>query len=104
MIPRLRTIAVLMLLAGLSLGVFAARALRALGPGDLLLTFSDGLTESQDPDSEEFGEERLAETVRGCRDGNVQAIWQRIEEAVRDFVGEAPPFDDLTVTLVKRLR
>lgn len=35
MIPRLRTVAFLMLLAGLSLGVFAARALRAFGPGDL---------------------------------------------------------------------
>jgi hypothetical protein len=35
MTPRLRTIAILMLLAGLSLGVFASRALRAWGPSDL---------------------------------------------------------------------
>jgi len=35
MIPRLRTIALLMLLAGLALGIFTSRALRALGPDDL---------------------------------------------------------------------
>ncbi len=36
MTPSLRTVSILMLLAGIALGVFTARALRAMGPGDLL--------------------------------------------------------------------
>ena len=42
MVPRLRTVAILLVLAGLALGVFTSRALRALRPGDLLPSTPSG--------------------------------------------------------------
>jgi sigma-B regulation protein RsbU (phosphoserine phosphatase) len=72
------------------------------GPGDLLVTFSDGVTESQNAASEEFGEERLTEAILPVLDQRVERIWQAIDVALKQFVGDTDPFDDLTLTLIKR--
>jgi serine phosphatase RsbU (regulator of sigma subunit) len=73
-----------------------------LQPGDLIVAYSDGVTESVDPDDEEFGEERLIETVMGCRGLPVEEIRSGIDTAVEGFAGEAEPFDDYTLLLVRR--
>ena len=73
-----------------------------LAPGDLLLLYTDGVTEAQGPDGEEFGEERLSELVRGSGQVSAADIAQRIRDDVDAFTHGADPFDDFTVCVVRR--
>ena len=71
-------------------------------PGDLIVAYSDGVTESQNRSDEEFGERKLIEAVRECLDRPVEAIQQHIDSVVDSFVDGAPQFDDYTLVLVRR--
>jgi len=71
-------------------------------PGDLLVLFSDGITESQNAAGEEFGEERLIEVMRASAAGSAEEVRDQVESAVDAFVGQAPQFDDVTLTVLKR--
>jgi serine phosphatase RsbU (regulator of sigma subunit) len=51
---------------------------------------------------EQFGEERLWHLLFGLRGCHAQAVIERVIEAVRSFVGEAPQWDDMTVVVVRR--
>jgi sigma-B regulation protein RsbU (phosphoserine phosphatase) len=75
-----------------------------LGPGDAVLLFSDGVTEAVRPDAdEEFGEERLAQVLAGLRDQTAESIITSINQKVEDFTSGAPPADDITLVVAKRL-
>lgn len=70
-----------------------------LGPGDLLLVHSDGVTEAR-VGPELFGEQRLAEAVSGCAGCTALETAQRVIEAVESFAtGERS--DDLTVLALR---
>jgi phosphoserine phosphatase RsbU/P len=73
-----------------------------LDPGDVLLIYSDGASESLDEKGEEFGEARLIEIVQRNRTRTAAGIRDRIEEALTRFVGKAKAVDDLTLVIVKR--
>ena len=73
-----------------------------LAPGDVLLLFTDGVTEAPGPDGEEFGEERLGEIVRGSGQASASDITQRIRDGVDAFTDGADPFDDFTVCVIRR--
>jgi sigma-B regulation protein RsbU (phosphoserine phosphatase) len=69
---------------GLALGMVSSCAYEeaevAIGPGDLLFVYSDGVTEAMDADREEFGEARLAAVLEGCRDApasTLSNVWPR---------------------------
>jgi len=89
---------------GKPLGLFgnwdcAMREFR-LEAGDLLLLYTDGVTESFNEAEEEFGEERLIEAARACRDVAPAAMVEEIADAVRRFsVGEQ--FDDITLIVAR---
>jgi serine phosphatase RsbU (regulator of sigma subunit) len=73
-----------------------------LQAGDLLLFYTDGLTEAQDLDYAEFGPERLAETVKvAARRPDLADIRDIIVQSIENFVGDAPPNDDRTFVLVR---
>jgi serine phosphatase RsbU (regulator of sigma subunit) len=85
-----------------------------LHPGDTLVCYTDGVTESFSPDGEIYGEERLQVTLRaevdwivesgeGSGFSSAQEILEAIDESVSIFSGDAPPQDDLTLMVVKRL-
>jgi sigma-B regulation protein RsbU (phosphoserine phosphatase) len=74
----------------------------AVEPGDLLVAYSDGVTESQNEDEEEFGETRLIRAVQESRDEPIDVIKTNIDSAVDDFVDGAAQFDDYTLVLLKR--
>jgi sigma-B regulation protein RsbU (phosphoserine phosphatase) len=67
-----------------------------LGPGDLLLLYSDGITEAADEAGEEFGETRLLETLRRHRHVGAPALVAAILATVREFSG-AEQEDDITL-------
>jgi serine phosphatase RsbU (regulator of sigma subunit) len=80
---------------------FAAGA-TALGPGDLVALYTDGVTEGADATGAMWGEERLVETVRRLRERPAAEIVRRIVAEVRAFEGETGPADDITMLVVRR--
>jgi len=75
----------------------------ALEPGDVLVLFSDGVTEAVDPEDHDFGEERLAKLVASMRERPATEIVQEVHRAVHAFTQGAPPADDITVVVARRL-
>jgi len=73
-----------------------------LGPGDVVVLYTDGVTEAMDVEHRQFGEERLVATVAACADAGAQQVVDAVVAAVRSFTGNIPQSDDLTVLVVKR--
>ena len=72
-----------------------------LQPGDLLVMFTDGVTEALNADGEEFGEERLQALVREVAPLPVQQISSRLVDELQTWMKGAAQYDDLTFVLVK---
>ncbi|MCC6678388.1 MAG: PP2C family protein-serine/threonine phosphatase [Phycisphaerales bacterium] len=74
----------------------------ALEPGDLLLFYSDGITEARSPNGEFFGVTRLDHVLRALsQPASPGAAVQAIRDAVDTFSGPAPPTDDQTLLAVR---
>ncbi len=71
--------------------------------GDILMIFSDGLTEAMNLEEAEFGEEPVIEEITNHRDLPVEVLRDRILQQVNDFVGDAPQHDDLTMVIARVL-
>lgn len=74
----------------------------SMKPGDLLLVYSDGITEQKNQDAEEFGLERLMDAFLNARGNTAQDICECIITAFNEFKGEAKLGDDLTVIVLKK--
>lgn len=70
-------------------------------PGDVLLYYTDGLTDAENPAGDFFGEGRLAQTVLRYAGGSADEILAGIEETVDNFCCGQPAFDDLTMCVVR---
>ena len=72
--------------------------------GDVLVMYTDGVTEAQNGLEEEFGEQRLIELVEDeIRNGrSAEQIEQAILTQIDTFVGDAPSFDDITLLIAAR--
>jgi sigma-B regulation protein RsbU (phosphoserine phosphatase) len=75
-----------------------------LEPGDVIVLYSDGVTEAAQPDDEEFGEDRLAAVVRAHLSDDPDAIISAITGAVAEFTVGAPAADDITAVIARRAR
>ncbi len=73
-----------------------------LAPGDLVVCFTDGVTEAWNSEGQMFDLERLRAVVKASRHAGAQRVLTAIVEAVEGFVGDTPQSDDLTVVVVKR--
>ncbi len=73
-----------------------------VSPEDVLVVYSDGVTEALGPNHEQFGEERLLACVRESRARDVGAILENVLGAVSDFV-KLVPQDDVTALVVRRI-
>jgi phosphoserine phosphatase RsbU/P len=87
---------------GLMQGTSYAEDTVKFEPGDVLVIYSDGITESVDAEDEEFGEVRLIDVVKANLQRPVSGIRDRIDEALSRFVGTTPPVDDMTLMIIKR--
>jgi sigma-B regulation protein RsbU (phosphoserine phosphatase) len=70
-----------------------------IGPGDRLLMYTDGITESRNADGEEFGEDRLEELASRTLDKDAAALTQAVISAAAQF-SNGHFDDDLTVVAV----
>jgi serine phosphatase RsbU (regulator of sigma subunit) len=72
-----------------------------LQPGDTLVIFSDGVNEAMDPDQNEYGMERLKESVEKNQKDSLVDLQENILDGVRQFARGARQADDITVLLLK---
>ena len=72
-----------------------------LETGDLLVAYSDGVTEARNPDGEEFGEERLLACVRANRVLAPADLIKCVHDAVYRFSAGTPQGDDLTLLALR---
>lgn len=71
-------------------------------PGDVLLLYTDGITDALRQDDQEFGLQRLKAVVMASHELPADQMVSGIMDAVRNFAGNEPPFDDQTIVVVKR--
>jgi sigma-B regulation protein RsbU (phosphoserine phosphatase) len=71
-------------------------------PNDILVIYSDGITEAMNADGEEFEEERLRHVVTQHRDETAEEILAQIIAAVQTFTDSAEQNDDITAVVIKR--
>ncbi len=86
-------------------GVLAEASFRtneiALEKDDLLVAFTDGVPDSSNSDDENYGTERLLALLNGGT-GSANAVIEKVIADVREFVGNAAQFDDITIMAIKR--
>lgn len=73
-----------------------------LGPGEMILAYSDGLTEAKNDDGEEFGCQRLEALLAERKGLTAEAIGSRILSEADRFLGTARPHDDLSLVVIAR--
>jgi phosphoserine phosphatase RsbU/P len=90
---------------GRAIGWFAHNPLKEttfdLHPGDMLIYYTDGLTEAENPNGEFYGEQRLSDAVLRLADLSAQDVLNHLLEDVEAFCAGVPPFDDLTIVVVR---
>jgi serine phosphatase RsbU (regulator of sigma subunit) len=74
-----------------------------LDHGDMLVLYTDGVTEANNAAYEEFDEERFIEVLKANRTLPAAAIVQAVIQAVTEFAAGAPQADDITLLVAKRL-
>ena len=74
-----------------------------LEPGDCLILYTDGVTEAQDRNGDEFGLEAMIRSVQASASEDAAGIVQRVTSDVKAFIGDQPPHDDITlITILKK--
>ncbi len=73
-----------------------------IAPGDLVLLYTDGITEAMNRIHEEFGDERLAEILHATAGLGPERLCTEIMDRVRGFRGGGAPSDDLTLVALAR--
>jgi len=91
---------------GMALGVVPGieleEQLLQIDDGDALVLYTDGVTEALNDADEEFGLERLERCIISQMGGTADDIAAAINVALREHVGDEPPFDDITLVVLKR--
>ena len=72
-----------------------------LTAGDVIVLYTDGITEAMTADGDLFGDEALSRVVLANQDLDAAGIRERILRDVRAFVGDAEPHDDMTMVVLK---
>jgi len=71
-----------------------------LRSGDLLVAFTDGVTEALNAAGDEFGEDRLKNLLRSAAGTSADAVSARLSAQMREWIGEAEQYDDLTFVVL----
>ena len=90
---------------GVVLGLFDHAAFDeetvTMNPGDLLATFSDGVTEAMNPAGEEFGDDRLVTSIQAHLGKALKELVEAVLSDVRAFCAGATQSDDITLVMVR---
>ena len=72
-----------------------------LNPGDIIYTYTDGVTEANNTAKELFGEKRMLEALDLPCDGDVAVLDQNVKDSIDKFSGGVEQFDDITMLCIK---
>lgn len=90
---------------GMALGVMEEISLEekeiTLDKGDVVVFYTDGITEAMNKDKQLFGEERLLEEIKRNHHLSAEEITEKIQNSVLEFCGKEPQFDDITLVVLK---
>jgi sigma-B regulation protein RsbU (phosphoserine phosphatase) len=75
-----------------------------LDPGDVLILYTDGVTDASDPEGHRFGQERLRQVVSANGHLSAEELAATIRQSTESFSGGAAQFDDFTLVVAKRTR
>jgi serine phosphatase RsbU (regulator of sigma subunit)/pSer/pThr/pTyr-binding forkhead associated (FHA) protein len=75
----------------------------ALGPGDVLVIYSDGLTEAENDAGEMLGEDRVKEVIRREARSGAAHLEAKLLETIADFTRGHAQTDDITLVIVERM-
>jgi sigma-B regulation protein RsbU (phosphoserine phosphatase) len=75
----------------------------ALGEGDTLLLYTDGLTEAFSPNGELFGDMRLMDSLKSIQASTADEVLVGVEEHLNEFIETTPLGDDLTMLALRRV-
>ncbi len=75
-----------------------------LQKGDILVVYSDGLTDAHNPREEMFGEERLLRIIRQEAPSGSHGLEQEFLKAIEEFTQGAPQTDDITFVVVEKFQ
>ena len=70
--------------------------------GDVVVYYTDGVTETVNVEDDYYEEERLVEASKACKDEHAEGIRKYLHNAVMEFQGEADQFDDLTLLILRK--
>lgn len=91
---------------GLPLGIFEdsnyVENEISINPGDMLVIFSDGISDASNDLGNFFTEDRLIDMIRENRKLDPESLIELICKSIKDFVDNTPQFDDITLSVVKR--
>jgi sigma-B regulation protein RsbU (phosphoserine phosphatase) len=91
---------------GIPLGIFEDATWEQmevqLEPGDMLILYTDGITEAQNAQEQFFGEEQLLEVAQAQLGRSAQDVQDALMARVHEFMGNAPQFDDITLAVAVR--
>ena len=90
---------------GIALGVIDEVELQEveieLTSGDIIVLYTDGVTEAIDENEEQFGQEKLIRVISENRNLSAHGIIGRVDEKVKEFAGKQSQFDDITLIILK---
>jgi len=74
-----------------------------LEAGEILIGYTDGVTEAFGPGNDQYGEQRLYDTLAALTNANAPAVRDALLESLHGFVQDTPPSDDITLLAIQRL-
>lgn len=90
---------------GLPLGVYSNKKYSdskiTLDKGDSIILYTDGVTDLQDENKVQFGNERFIENLHHLVDCNPKELVMRMDKSLKTFRGKAPQVDDITLMAIK---
>ena len=73
-----------------------------LEPGDTLFMYTDGVTEAENKNHDQFGESRLEEALAACKGADSKTIVDTVNAKVKEFINGAAQSDDITQLVIRR--
>ncbi|HMQ67779.1 MAG TPA: PP2C family protein-serine/threonine phosphatase [Ignavibacteria bacterium] len=70
---------------------------------DVLVFYTDGVTEAMDKSGEEFGDDRLTDIMKNCRECSSKKILEVLNHSLVEFAVDTPQYDDITAIVLKKL-
>ncbi len=75
-----------------------------LEAGDCILLYTDGVREAVNVQGDEFGMDRMSDTFRASAPSGAEAVLGEMQSVVRDFTGDGPQMDDITLVAIEKKR